>query len=64
MAVTLSQTAFKSAEVTKFTETKKALQGHSSVKTMLIVHREFVPAEETVNQQVYLNVLKRLHESL
>ena len=56
----------KSVEVTKFAQTKKVLHVLSSVKTMLIsffdvdgiMHREFVPPEETVNQRVCLNVFK------
>ena len=49
-----------------------ARQGHSSFKTKSIscfdvdgiVHKEFVSPGQTVNQKFYLNVLKRLHESL
>jgi len=58
-------------EVTKFLQTKTVLQVHSSIKTLLIfinvdgiLHREFVPLGQTINQQFYLNVVKRLHESL
>jgi len=29
-----------------------------------IVHKEFVPPGQTVNQQFYLKVLKRLHDSV
>ena len=51
---------------------KKARQVKSSVKTMLIcffdvkgiVHKEFVPAGHTVNQTLYLAVLKRLRDSV
>ena len=50
-----------------FTETEKARQVRSNVKTMLIVffdvrgivHREFVPPGQTVNQGFYLEVLRR-----
>ena len=49
---------------------KKIRQVRSNVKTMLIcffniqgiVHREFVPRGQTVNQEFYLGVLKRLRE--
>jgi hypothetical protein len=59
-------------EVTKFAQPKKAWQVHSSVNTKLIsvfdvegmVHRVCVPPGKTVNEQFYLNVLKRLCESL
>ena len=51
---------------------KKARQVRSNVKIMLIsffdaneiVHREFVPPGQTVNQQFYLEVLKRLRNSV
>ena len=51
---------------------KTVLQVHSSIKTMLIsffdvdgiLHREFVPPGQTINQQFYLNVVKSLHERL
>ena len=51
---------------------KKARQGRSNVKIMLIsffyanriVHKEFVPPGQTVNQQFYLKVLKRLCNSV
>jgi len=47
---------------------KKARQARSNVKTMLItffdfrgiVHREWVPQEQTVNQHFYLEVMKML----
>ena len=49
---------------------KKIRQVRSNVKTMLIcffdiqgiVHREFVPRGQTVNQEFYLGVLKRLRD--
>ncbi|PNF23469.1 Mariner Mos1 transposase [Cryptotermes secundus] len=49
---------------------KKARQVRSNVKTMLIcffdvngiVHKEFVPPGQTVNQHFYLDVLRRLRE--
>ena len=49
---------------------KKIRQVRSNVKTMLIcffdiqgiVHREFIPRGQTVNQEFYLGVLKRLRE--
>jgi len=49
---------------------KKIRQVRSNVKTMLIcffniqgiVHREFVPRGQTVNQEFYLGVLKRLRK--
>jgi hypothetical protein len=51
---------------------KKARQVRSNVKTMLIcffdvngiVHKEFVPPGQTVNQYFYLDVLKRLCDSV
>ncbi|KAJ4428812.1 hypothetical protein ANN_25805 [Periplaneta americana] len=51
---------------------KKARQVRSNVKTMLIyffdvngiVHKEFVPPGQTVNQHFYLDVLRRLRESV
>ena len=51
---------------------KKARQVRSNVKTMLIVffdvrgivHREFVPPGQTVNQKFYLEVLRRLRENV
>ncbi len=50
---------------------KKARQVRSNVKIMLIsfdangiVHKEFVPPGQTVNQQFYLEVLKRLRYSV
>ena len=51
---------------------KKARQVRSNVKTMLIVffdvrgivHREFVPPGQTVNQEFYLEVLRRLRENV
>jgi len=55
------------------TKPKRARQVRSSVKTMLISlsllndgigHREMVPPGQAVNQQFYLNVLKRLLEGL
>ena len=51
---------------------KKARQVRSNVKTMLIVffyvqgivHQEFVPPGQTVNQESYLEVLRRLRENV
>ena len=43
---------------------KKARHSRSNVKLMLIVHYEFVPCGETVNKELYLNVLKRLREEV
>ena len=51
---------------------KKAQQVRSTVKIMLIsffdangiVHKEFVPPGQTVSQQFYLQVLKRLRDSV
>lgn len=51
---------------------KKARQVKSAVKTMLIcffdvrgiVHSEYVPEHQTVNQVFYLSVLRRLRESV
>ena len=51
---------------------KKVRQVKSNVKTMLIcffdcrgvVHAEFVPRGQTVNQKLYLQVLKRLRETI
>jgi len=51
---------------------KKARQVQSNVKIMFIsffdangiVHKEFVPPGQTVNRQFYLQVLKRLHDSV
>jgi len=53
-------------------KSSQAWQVHSTFKTMLIsffdidgiVHREFVFPGHAVNQKFYLNVLKRLCESL
>ena len=63
--------AITSVEVTKFAQTKR--RAPSSVRCQdnvdffyvdEIVHREFVPPGKPVNQQFYLNVLKKLRESL
>jgi len=51
---------------------KKARQVRSNVKTMLIVffyvrrivHQEFIPAGQTVNQEFYLEVLRRMRENV
>jgi len=51
---------------------KKARQVPSNVKIMLIsffdakgiIHKEFVPPVQTVNQQFYLQLLKRLRDSV
>jgi len=51
---------------------KKARQVRSNVKTMFIVffdvrgivHLEFVPPGQTVNQELYLGVLGRLRENV
>jgi len=51
---------------------KKARQVRSNAKTMLIVffevrgivHREFIPPGQTVNQEYYLEVLRRLRENV
>jgi len=51
---------------------KKARLVQSNVKIMLIsffdangiVHKEFVPPGQTANRQFYLQVLKRLHDSV
>jgi len=51
---------------------KKVRQVRSNVKIMLIsffdangiVHKEFVPPAQTVNQQFYLSVLKRLRDTV
>jgi len=51
---------------------KETRQVRSNVKTMLIVffvvrgivHREFVPPGQTVNQEFYLEVLRRLRENV
>ena len=52
---------------------RKASQVSSSVKTTLvvfffdvrgIVHQEFVPSGHTVNQEFYLEVLRRLRENV
>ena len=59
-------------EVTKFTAAKKACQVHSNVKSMLIVffniqgivHKEFIPPSQTVNDKFYCEVLKRLREGI
>ena len=66
-AMTLSQ--WKSPNSPR---SQEAQQVRSIVKTLLvsffnvdgIVHREFVPPGQTVNQQFYLNVLKMLRESM
>jgi len=55
----------------QFPMTKKFHWSKSRVKTMLltffdirgIVHYEFVPTGQTVNQVYYLEVLERLHEN-
>ena len=56
-----------------FTETEKSKTSErSNVKTMLIVffdvrgivHWEFVPPGQTVNQEFYLEVLRRLRENV
>jgi hypothetical protein len=59
-------------EVAKFTETEKARQVRTNVKSMLIffsdiqgiVHKEFVPPGWTVNGKFYCEVLKRLWEGI
>jgi len=51
---------------------KKFCQSKSKVRTMLltffdirgIVHYEFVPTGQTVNQVYYLEVMERLHEKV
>ena len=47
---------------------KKARQVKSNVKTIFdikgLVHFEFVPQGQYVNQQFYLEVLKRLHDAV
>ncbi|CAB0013034.1 unnamed protein product, partial [Nesidiocoris tenuis] len=51
---------------------KKCRLDHSNIKTLLfcffdcrgVVHSEFVPPGQTVNQHFYLEVLKRLRESI
>jgi len=56
----------------QFPMTKKFLRSKSRVKTMLltffdikgIVHCEFVPNGQTVNQVYHLEVLERLHEKV
>jgi len=55
-----------------FTETEKVRHVRSNVKIMLIVffnvqgimHWEFVPPGQTVNQEFYLEVLKRMKENV
>lgn len=51
---------------------KRARQDRSKIKVMLtvffdyqgIVHKEFLPTGETVNKEYYLNVMRRLRESI
>jgi hypothetical protein len=58
-------------EITKFDQTKKITESLLKCQDNAdffyvdpIVYREFVPPAQSVNQQFYLNVLKRLHENL
>ena len=72
MVMTRKKQASSQWKTSNSPKAKKARQVRSNVKIMLISffdvngieHKEFVPSGQTVNQQFYLKMLKRLHVSV
>jgi len=72
MVMTRKKQASSQWKTSNSPKAKKARQVRSNVRIMLIsffyangiVHKEFVPPGQSVNQQCYLKVSKRLHDSV